>query len=111
VTQATDIDRAIDRVETALEAAADARARAEEMEERKKQVYATMFVKYRGDGKAIGESEQMARADPVYQAAASDWTLANFDYRRADAKAEAMRLRFEAWRTKQSTERAKMRLQ
>lgn len=105
-----DMDLALDRLEDALEQAAEARANAEALDERRKQVLATMVVKYRGDGKGIGEAEHFARADETYKAAAAAWELANFDFRKADAKAEGKRLRFEAWRTANATERAKMNL-
>jgi len=104
------LERSIASLETALEDAADARAKVEALEERRKQVLATMVVKYRADGKGIGECEHFARADPTYIAAASEWELANYDYRRTDSMAESKRLRFDAWRTNQSTERAKMQL-
>lgn len=105
-----DLDMSLDRLEEALEKAAEAKANAEALDERRKQVLATMVVKYRGEGKGIGEAEHFARADETYKAAATAWELANFDYRRADAKAEGKRIRFDAWRTANATERAKMNM-
>ena len=105
-----DFDMALDRLEESLEKAAEARANAEALDERRKQVLATMVVKHRGVGKGIGEAEHFARADETYKAAAAAWELANFDYRRLDAKAEGKRLRFDAWRSMNATERAKMNL-
>jgi hypothetical protein len=105
-----DFDMALDRLEEALTGAASARARVEALDERRKQVLAALVVKHRGDGKGIGEAEHFARADPTYQAAAAEWELANYDYRKTDAAAEGKRLRFEAWRTMNATERAKMNL-
>lgn len=104
------LDRSIEQLETALEKAAEARASAEEHAERMKQVYSTLVVHHRGDGKGVGEAEHLAKASEEYRAAADKWILANYDFRRTDAKAEAMRLRFEAWRTANATERAKMNL-
>jgi hypothetical protein len=104
------LDLALDNLETALEAAAEARATVEALDERRKQIRAAMFVKYRGEGKAIGEADNLALADPAYKLAAGEWEVANYDYRRSDAKAEGKRLRFEAWRTMNATERAKMNL-
>lgn len=105
-----DFDMALDRLEEALEAAALARANAEAMEERRKQILAAMVVKHRGAGKGIGEAEHFARADETYKLAAAEWETANYDYRRTDARAEGKRLRFEAWRTMNATERARMNL-
>jgi hypothetical protein len=104
------LDVALDRLETALEDAAVARAKAEALEERRKQVLAAMVVKHRGAGKGIGEAEHFARADETYKAAAAEWELANYDYRKTDAQAEGKRLRFDAWRSLNATERAKMNL-
>jgi hypothetical protein len=110
VTNEPDFDMALDSLETALEQAAEARGRAEAMEERRKQILAAMVVKHRGSGKGIGEAEHFARADETYKLAAAAWETANYDFRRADAKAEGKRLRFEAWRSLNATERAKMNL-
>ncbi|WP_299327572.1 hypothetical protein [Parasphingopyxis sp.] len=105
-----DLDRAIADMEELLVEAGNARAKAEAMDERRKQVRSTMFVKYRGDGLAIGEAEHRAQADEAYKTAAAEWELANYDYRKTEARAVAKRLAFEAWRTEQSTERARMNL-
>ena len=105
-----DWDLALDRLETGLVDAAEARAKAEALDERRKQVLAAMVVKHRGDGKGIGEAEHFARADPTYKAAASEWELANYDYRKTDAIAEGRRCRFDAWRSLNATERAKMNM-
>ena len=100
----------IHALETALESAAEARASAEEQQERMKQVFAALVVHYRGDGKGVAEAEHNARASEEYKAAADKWIIANYEFRRTDAKAEGMRLRFETWRTVNATERAKMNL-
>jgi hypothetical protein len=105
-----DIDRAVDDAERLFVAAGQARVKAEAMDLRRKRVRATLFVKYKGDGNAAGASEQMAEADPVYELACADWEAAAMESETLRAQAEAKRLRFEAWRTRQSTERAKMQL-
>ena len=100
----------IAQLETALEEAAMARATAEEQQERMKQVYSALVVHHRGEGKGVGEAEHFAKASDEYRAAADKWVVANYEFRRTDAKAEGMRLRFETWRTVNATERAKMNL-
>jgi hypothetical protein len=100
----------IAQLETALDEAANARATAEEHAERMKQVLSALVVHHRGEGKGIAEAEHFAKASEEYRAAADKWVVANYAYRRTDAKAESMRLRFEAWRTANATERAKMNL-
>lgn len=106
----TDIDRAIEEAETLFVAAGKAKIQAEALDERRKRVRATLFVKYRGDGKGSAESTEFALADPVYEAACTDRDMAAFDAEELRAKAEAKRMRFEAWRTKNATQRAQMNL-
>lgn len=90
--------------------AAEAKAEAESLEAVLKQKKAVLFLKYKSGGESAATAEQMALADPVYLEAMTDWTKANFAYRRLDAEAEAARLRFEAWRTASSNKRAEMNL-
>ena len=52
----------------------------------------------------------MAEADAVYELACADWENAALEAETLRARSEANRLRFEAWRTNSSTERAKMNL-
>lgn len=104
------IDRAIDDAENLFVQAGKARVTAEAQDLRRKRVRATLFVKYKGEGNAIGASEQMAEADPVYELACTDWENAALEAETLRAQAEAKRMRFEAWRTANATERAKMNL-
>lgn len=105
-----DIHRTIDNTEELFVKAGVAKAQAEALDERRKRVRAALFVKYRGDGKGSAESTEFALADPVYEAACTERDIAAFDAEELRAKAEAKRMHFEAWRTEQSTERAKMNL-
>ena len=104
------IERAIDDTERLFVAAGRAKVQAEAMDLRRKRVRATLFVKYKGDGNAAGASEQMAEADPVYELACADWESAALEAETLRAQAEAKRMRFDAWRTANATERAKMNL-
>jgi hypothetical protein len=104
------LERSLHTLESSLEGAAEARAKAEELEEKKKQVLATMVVHYRNEGCGIGEAEHQARASKPYKDAADEWAMANYAYRKTDAQAEARRIAFEAWRTKSATQRAAMNL-
>jgi len=104
------IDRAIDEAERLFVSAGRAKVNAEAMDLRRKRVRATLFVKYKGDGNAAGASEQMAEADPVYELACADWENAALEAETLRAQAEAKRMRFDAWRTANATERAKMNL-
>lgn len=104
------LDRAIDDAERLFVAAGQAKVKAEAMDLRRKRVRATLFVKYKGDGNAVGASEQMAEADPVYELACADWENAALEAETLRAQSEAKRMRFEAWRTDAATKRAEMNL-
>lgn len=104
------IDRSVDEAERLFVSAGQARVKAEAMDLRRKRVRATLFVKYKSAGHPAGASEQMAEADPVYELACNDWESAAYDAETLRAQAEAKRLRFEAWRTMNATERAKMNI-
>jgi hypothetical protein len=104
------LERSIDEAERLFVSAGRAKVEAEAMDLRRKRVRATLFVKYKGEGNPAGASEQMAEADAVYAAACTDWQIAALEAETLRAQAEAKRLRFEAWRTNQSTERARMNL-
>lgn len=104
------IDQAIHDAEELFVRAGRAKVAAEAADLRRKRVRATLFVKYKGQGKGAGESEQHAEADPVYEAACTAWELAAYDSETLKAQAEAKRMKFDAWRTLNATERAKMNL-
>lgn len=110
IVSADGLNRAIDEAEELFVTAGEAKVKAEAMDMRRKRVRATLFVKYKADGNAAGASEQMAEADPVYELACADWESAALDAERLRAQAEAKRMRFDAWRTANATERAKMNL-
>lgn len=106
----SDINKAVDEAERLFVEAGQAKIKAEAMDLRRKRVRATLFVKYKGEGNAVGASEQMAEADPVYELACNDWEAAALEAETLRAQAEAKRMRFEAWRTSAATERAQMNL-
>jgi hypothetical protein len=110
MTKADAMDVAIHEAEELFVRAGRAKIAAEAADLRRKRVRATLFVKYKSDGNAAGASEQMAEADPVYEAACVDWELAAYDAEALRAQAEAKRMRFDAWRSANATERAKMQL-
>ena len=104
------IDRAIAEAEDLFVSAGRAKVNAEAQDLRRKRVRATLFVKYKSAGNPVGASEQMAEADPVYELACADWESAALEAETLRARAEAKRMKFEAWRTANATERAKMNL-
>ncbi len=110
VTKIENVERSIAEAEELFVSAGKAKVAAEAADLRRKRIRATLFVKYKGQGKGAGESEQMAEADPVYEAACTDWELAAYDSETLKAQAEAKRMRFESWRTQNATARAQMNL-
>jgi hypothetical protein len=104
------LERALHSLGDCLEQAGEARARAEALDEARKQKRAVLFVKYKSGGESATTAEQMAMADPVYEEALAEWTAASLAYRRLDAQAEKRRLAFEAWRTTNANERARINL-
>ncbi|MBO9624124.1 MAG: hypothetical protein J7500_15560 [Sphingomonas sp.] len=104
------IDRAVAEAEALLEQAAIARAEAENADEKRKQVKALMFIKFRDAGSSAADAAERAMTTPEYLAAADEWMSANITWRRFDGKARGKELKFEAWRTKAATERAAMNL-
>ena len=104
------MERRVAEIEGVLDLAAATRADAEAAEARMKHKLSVMTDHHREAGLAMGASEHKARASSTYEAAMEEWIVANDAYRRADAKADAAKLRIDVWRTRASTERAKMNL-
>lgn len=104
------IERAVHEAEGLFEQSAIARAEAENAEERRKQVKALMFIKFRDAGSSAADAAERSMTTPEYLAAAQDWMSANITWRRLDGKSKGKELKFEAWRTMNATERAKMNL-
>lgn len=104
------MEAAIHDAESLFEQAAIARGEAENADERRKQIRALMFVKFRDEGSAEKTAEARAMATPEYKQAADDWMGANITWRTLEGRARGKELRFEAWRTANATERAKMQL-
>ena len=104
------IDHAIDDAERLFIEAGQAKVRAEQLDYRRKSVRAAMFVKHKASVKSAAEAAELAECDPVYELAKEDWFAAAMEAETLKARAEAKRLRFEAWRTNQSTMRAQMNL-
>jgi hypothetical protein len=104
------IDRAVSEAEMLFEHAAVARAEAENADEKRKQVKALMFIKFRDSGSSAADAGERAMTTPEYLSAADDWMSANITWRRLDGKSRGKELKFEAWRTANATERAKMNI-
>lgn len=110
IAQDNALDRAIEEAERLFIAAGKAKVQAEMMDLRRKRVRATLFVKYKADGNSASAAEQLAEADPVYDLACTDWGNAALYFETLRAQAEGKRMKFEAWRTANATERARMNL-
>jgi hypothetical protein len=104
------IENAIDEAERLFIQAGQAKVRAEQLDYRRKSVRAAMFVKHKATVKSAAEAAELAECDPVYELAKEDWFAAAMEAETLKARAEGKRMRFESWRTKQSTLRAQMNL-
>ena len=104
------IEHAIDDAERLFVEAGQAKVRAEQLDYRRKSVRAAMFIKHKATVKSAAEAAELAECDPVYELAKEDWFAAAMEAETLKARAEGKRLRFEAWRTRQSTMRAQMNL-
>lgn len=104
------MEQAIHSAESLFEQASIARAEAENAEAYAKQVRALQFVKFKDDGCSAAEAEKRAEASPEYLSASKDWMAKNITWRTLEGKSRGKELRFEAWRSMNATERAKMQL-
>src|SRR5687768_12142877 len=63
-------ERSVADAEKLFELAAEARAEAENADERRKQIEALMFIKHKDAGCSAAEADKRAKADPEYRQAA-----------------------------------------
>jgi len=104
------MEAAIHDAESLFEQASIARAEAENAEAYAKQIKAIEFLRFKDDKVSATEAEQRALASPEYRQASKDWMAKNITWRTLEGRARGKELRFEAWRTANATERAKMQL-
>lgn len=104
------MERAIHDAESLFEQTAISRAEAENADERRKQIEAVQFIRFKDEGCSAAEAEKRAKASPEYKQASDAWMAANLTWRTLEGRARGKELRFEAWRTMSATERAKMQL-
>jgi hypothetical protein len=104
------MESAIHDAESLFEQTAIARAEAENADERRKQIEAVQFIFFKDEGSSAAEAEKRAKASPEYRKAADEWMAANLTWRTLEGRARGKELRFEAWRSANATERAKMNL-
>ena len=95
------------KYEAALLEAAETKSEALRLDRLSKRFYAACYLSASG---TIAEREAKARTNPEFQKVEEQWLVAEQQANLAGAKAEAMKLRFEVWRTTEATERAKMNL-
>jgi hypothetical protein len=104
------LDRAIDEAERLFVEAGQAKVRARGMELRRKRVRAAMFVKHKANVKSAAEAQELAECDPTYELACVDWETVALEAETLEAQAEAKRMKFDAWRSVNATQRAAMNL-
>lgn len=108
--QGVDVQQLIAQAETLFIDAGKAKARANALDEKRKRVRSTIYVQFRNLGKSQADCEHLAIADSRYQDIVDECERANLEAEVLRAKAEAVRMQFEAWRTVESSTRAAMTL-
>ncbi len=96
------------KYEAALMEAAETKSEAIRLERLAKRFYAACYLSASG---TIAEREAKARTNPEFEKAEEAWITAEHQANIAAAKAEALKVQFEVWRTKEATRRAEMSLQ
>lgn len=104
------IDEATERMRLLMLDAAKAESEAKRLDERRKIIRSQLVAKFRADGKAIGESEHLAMASESYSKAVDEAFAADLEASVKSAEAEAAKIRWETWRTRQANKRAEMKL-
>ena len=106
--QHVDVQQLIAQAETLFIDAGKAKARAGALDEKRKRIKSTLYVQYRNLGKSQADSEHLALHDLRYQDIVDECEEANMRSEVLRAKAEAVRMQFEAWRTVEASSRAAM---
>ena len=91
----------------ALEDSARAESEAIRLEKLAKRVFSQLVINSEG---SVNIREHLARAHLKYTEAEDAYITAQTAANLARAKSDGLRLRFEAWRTEESSERARMNL-
>lgn len=104
------IDEAMERMRLAMLDSARKQSEASRLDERRKIIRAQLVKKFRADGKAVGESEQLAMATEQYESAVNEAYLADLEAGLAKAEADFLKIRWETWRTRAANKRAEMKL-
>lgn len=104
------IDDAMETMRLAMLEAARTKAEAAHLDERRKIIRAQLVKKFRADGKAVGESEQLAMATEQYESAVNAHYLADLEAGQKHAEAKFLEIKWDTWRTRAANKRAEMRL-
>ena len=96
-----------DKYASALLTAAEAKSEALRLERLAKRFYSACYLTATG---TIAEREAKARTNEEYQRAEDEWVAAEHAANVAQAKADAIHVAYESWRTQEATKRAEMSL-
>lgn len=106
----TTFDERMEVLRLAMLESARAQSEAARLDERRKIIRAQLVKKFRADGKAVGESEQLAMATETYENAVNEHYLADLDAGQKKATADFLRIKWDTWRTRAANKRAEMKL-
>lgn len=95
------------RYERAMIDAAETKSAALTAERLAKRVFSACYLAEEG---TVAQREHSARTNPKFIAAEDDWLTKEHDANLAEARADAMKVRFESWRTENANRRAEMNL-
>jgi hypothetical protein len=104
------VDEGVERMRLAMLDSARKQSEASRLDERRKIIRAQLVKKFRADGKAVGESEQLAMATDQYESAVNEAYLADLEAGLAKAESDFLKIRWETWRTRAANKRAEMKL-
>lgn len=102
-----EIERLVDSIDVALREAAETKIDADRAERAMKRVFASVMISKHG---AVELRKSLATIDGEYVRAEETYLDALYASEMSRVRADALRLKFEAWRTLESTRRAEMTL-
>lgn len=110
MTDESTFDERMEVLRLAMLESARCQSEASRLDERRKIIRAQLVKKFRADGKAVGESEQLAMATDTYENAVNEHYLADLEAGQRKAEADFLRIKWDTWRTRAANKRAEMKL-
>lgn len=100
------IDENLEILRIAMRDSAVAQSEAALLDEKRKIIRSQLVKYFRAEGKAVGESQDLAMASEKYEAAVQEHYLADLDAGLKRAEADFLRIKWDTWRTRAANRRA-----